>query len=123
MRYQRYDRRHTTFLRRHNLVILNIFYVGVLTERERRSTLATLCAEALKRREEKRNRERLQRSAQQELCNLFTEYNKDEVPVDVATSLVVNHVNPGALCLLCYIYVYGYVKHRSKKNRYKQLKK
>ena len=30
---------------------------------------------------------------------LFTEYNKDKVPVDVATSLVVNHVNLGALCL------------------------
>ena len=30
---------------------------------------------------------------------LFTEYNKDEVLVDIATSLVVNHVNPGALCL------------------------
>ena len=29
----------------------------------------------------------------------FTEYNKDKVPVDVATSLVVNHVNIGVLCL------------------------
>ena len=36
---------------------------------------------------------------------LFTEYNKDEVPVDVATSLVVNHINLGALCLF-YAYVY-----------------
>ena len=47
----------------------------------------------------------------------FTEYNKDKVPVDVATSLVVNHVNPGALSSLCYMYVYGYVKRNSKKNR------
>ena len=31
--------------------------------------------------------------------SLIPKYNKDEVPVDVATSLVVNHVNPGALCL------------------------
>ena len=29
----------------------------------------------------------------------FTEYNKDKVPVDVATSLLVNHVNLSALCL------------------------
>ena len=29
----------------------------------------------------------------------FTEYNKDKVPLDVATSLVVNHVNIGVLCL------------------------
>jgi predicted transcriptional regulator YheO len=29
----------------------------------------------------------------------FTEYNKDKVPMDVATSLVVNHVNIGVLCL------------------------
>ena len=38
--------------------------------------------------------------------------------MDVATSLVVNHVNLGALCLLCYICVYGYVKHNPKKNIY-----
>ena len=29
----------------------------------------------------------------------FTEYNKDKVPVDVATSSLVNHVNIGVLCL------------------------
>ena len=29
----------------------------------------------------------------------FTKYNKDKVPMDVATSLVVNHVNIGVLCL------------------------
>lgn len=29
----------------------------------------------------------------------FTEYNKDKVPMDVATSLVVNHVNISVLCL------------------------
>jgi hypothetical protein len=60
--------------------------------------LATLCAEALKRREEKK-RERLRRSARSELCNPFAKYNKDKVPMDVATSLVVNHVNLGVLCL------------------------
>ena len=79
------------------------------------SALDTLCIEALKRR--KRD---TMKSAQQELCNPFTKYNKDEVHVDVATSLVVNHVNLGALYLLCYICVYGYVKHNSKKNIYKQ---
>ena len=39
------------------------------------------------------------------------EYNKDKVPVDVATSLVVNDVNIGVLCpfVLCCAYVYGEV--------------
>ena len=41
----------------------------------------------------------------------FNEYNKDKVPVDVATSLVVNHVNIGVLCpfVLCCVYAYGKV--------------
>ena len=41
----------------------------------------------------------------------FTEYNKDKVPVDIATSLVVNHVNIGVLCpfVLCCAYDYGEV--------------
>ena len=37
----------------------------------------------------------------EELCNPYFEYNKDKVPVDVATSLVVNHVNSGVM----YLYV------------------
>ena len=51
------------------------------------------------------------KSAQQELCVPFTAYNKDKVPMDVATSLVVNHVNIGVLCLFVYVcaYVYGKV--------------
>ena len=65
--------------------------------RKRRSALAIFCAEALE--EEKERKRRLRRSAQKELCIPYSEYNKDEVPVDVATSLVVNHVNPGALCM------------------------
>ena len=72
-----------------------------MSEKERRSTLATLCAEALKRREEKRKREILGRSAQWELYNPYSEYNKDEVPMDIATSLIVNHINSGVL----YLYV------------------
>ena len=43
--------------------------------------------------------------------------------MDVATSLVVNHVNLGALCLLCYICVYGYVKRSPKKNIYIEIVK
>jgi hypothetical protein len=41
----------------------------------------------------------------------FPKYNKDKVPVDVATSLVVNHVNIGVLCpsMLCCVYAYGKV--------------
>ena len=49
-----------------------------------------------KRREE---RERLQRVRSRDLITSFVEYNKDKVPMDVATSLVVNHVNLAALCL------------------------
>ena len=33
----------------------------------------------------------------------FTEYDKDKVPMDIAASLVVNRVNIGVLCLLCYV--------------------
>ena len=45
----------------------------------------------------------------------FTKYNKDKVPVDVATSLVVNHVNIGVLCLfvLC-LCLYLCQSYRSK---------
>jgi hypothetical protein len=41
----------------------------------------------------------------------FPEYNKDKVPVNIATSLVVNHVNIGVLCpfVLYCVYVYGRV--------------
>ena len=38
----------------------------------------------------------------------FTEYNIDKVPMDVASFLVVNHVNIGVLCYV-YAYVYGKV--------------
>ena len=55
-----------------------------------------------------------------ELCSRnfvtsFTEYNKDKVHVDVATSLVVNHVNLGVLCLfvLC-LCLYLCQSYRSK---------
>ena len=55
-----------------------------------------MCAEALKRREE---RERdCGEVCSRNFVTSFTEYNKDKVPVDVATSLVVNHVNIGVLC-------------------------
>ena len=41
----------------------------------------------------------------------FAEHNKDKVPMDVATSLVVNHVHIGVLCpfVLCCVYVYDEV--------------
>ena len=41
---------------------------------------------------------------------LFTEYQIDKVPVDVAAFLVVNHVNIGVLCLVVYVYAYVYGK-------------
>ena len=50
---------------------------------------------------EKRKRENCEEVRSKELCNPYFEYNKVKVPVDVATSLVVNHVNSGVL----YLYV------------------
>ena len=50
-----------------------------------------------KKREEKK--ERYYEECAVGTCNPFIEYNKDEAPVDVATSLVVNYVNLGALYL------------------------
>ena len=38
--------------------------------------------------------------------------------MDIAISLVVNHINLGALYLLCCICIYGYVEHSSKTNMY-----
>ena len=83
-----------------------------MSARERRSALATLCVEALKRRERKRKRERdCEEVHSMNFVPSFTEYNKDKVLVDVATSLVVNHINIGVLCpfMLCCVYVYGEV--------------
>ena len=65
------------------------------------SDLATLCTEALKWREEKEERyyeEVRSKNFVTPLLNI-----KDKVPVDVATLLVVNHVNLGVLCffVLC----------------------
>ena len=48
--------------------------------------------------EEKRERD-YEEVRSRNFVTSFTEYNKDKVPVDVATSLVVNHVNTGVLCL------------------------
>ena len=57
----------------------------------------------VRRSSEEKRREVRERDCE-EVCSRnfvtsFTEYNKDKVPVDVATSLVVNHVNLGVLCL------------------------
>ena len=57
-----------------------------------------MCAKALKRREEKKERY-CEEVHSRNFVTSFIEYNKDKVHVDVATSLVVNHVNVGALCL------------------------
>lgn len=38
------------------------------------------------------------------------DYQIDKVPVDVATFLVVNHVNIGVLCLVVYVYSYVHGK-------------
>ena len=56
-------------------------------------------------------REKLRRVCSRNFVTSFVEYNKDKVPVDIATSLVVNHVNIGVLCpfVLCCIYAYGEV--------------
>ena len=46
---------------------------------------------------EKRKRKNCEEVRSKELCNPYFEYNKAKVLVDVATSLVVNHVNIGML--------------------------
>ena len=60
------------------------------------------------RREEKRERD-CEEVRSRNFVTSFTKYNKDKVLVDVATSLVVNHINLGALCLF-YACVYIYDK-------------
>ena len=40
----------------------------------------------------------------------FTEYQIDKVDVDVASFLVVNHINIDVLCLVVYVYAYVYGK-------------
>ena len=39
----------------------------------------------------------------------FTEYNKDKVPMDVATSLAVNHVNLGVV-FICVMFVFMFME-------------
>ena len=48
--------------------------------------------------EEKRERD-CEEVCSRNLVTSFTEYNKDKVPMDVATSLVVNHINIGVFFL------------------------
>ena len=59
----------------------------MVKEEREESDLATLCVEALKRRERDCKEVR-----SRNFVISFIEYNKDKVVVDVATSLVVNHV-------------------------------
>ena len=61
-----------------------------------------MCIEAPKRREEKKE-EDCEEVHSRNFVTSFTEYNKDKVPVDVATSLVVNHVNLVSYVPLCYV--------------------
>ena len=86
-------------------LLSSISYRQVYWSRKRESALAILHAEAPKRREEKRERD-YKEVRSMNFVTSFTEYNKDKVLVDVATSLVVNHINLGVvfivLCLcLC----------------------
>ena len=73
-----------------------------------------MCAEALKRREEKKEGD-YEEVRSRNFVTSFEEYNKDKVVVDVATTLVVNHVNLGVLCLfvLC-LCLYLCQSYRSK---------
>ena len=48
---------------------------------------------------EEKRREEKERLRSRDFVTSFDEYNKDKVLVDVATSLVVNRVNLGVLCL------------------------
>ena len=78
-------------------------------KRERECGLAIFYVEALKRREE---RERDYGEVHnRNFVTSSTKYNKDKVPVAVATLLVVNHVNIVVLWpfVLCCVYAYGEV--------------
>ena len=75
----------------------------MVREEREESALAILCAKALKRRERD-----CKEVHSRNFVISFTKYNKDKVPVDVATSLVVNHANIDVLFYLSYIYVYVY---------------
>ena len=66
-----------------------------IDQREREeSVMVVLCAEALKTRK-RGYKEVRSRNFVYSLLNI----TQDQVPVDIATSLVVNHVNIGVLCL------------------------
>ena len=65
-----------------------------------------VCAQRLrreeKRKERNRERQRLREVRNRNFVTSFAKYNKDKVPVDVATSLVVNHIKYWCI-------VFGYV--------------
>ena len=73
------------------------YLIGKGIGRGKERALWLFCAQRL-RREDKRERD-CREVHSRNFVTSFTEYNKDKVPVDVATSLVVNHVNIGVLCL------------------------
>ena len=67
----------------------------LIIERERRE-----CSGCLVRRGSKKEERDCKEVRSRNFVFYFTKYNKDKVPMDVATSLVVNHVNIGVLCLI-----------------------
>ena len=71
-----------------------------MREREKRA-LWLLCVEA--QRKKKRDYEEVRN---RNFVTSFTEYNINKVLVDVATSLVVNHVNIGVLCLFMFVFMF-----------------
>ena len=64
------------------------------------------------KKEGKRKRQNCEEVHTEELCNPYFEYNKAYVPVDVATSLVVNHVNSGVWYLYV-VFVFMFMFKRS----------
>ena len=66
-----------------------------------RGALWPLCAQRPWKEGRKEKEINCEEGHNEELCNPYFEYNKAKFPVDVATSLIVNHVNYGVL----YLYV------------------
>ena len=80
-----------------------------------------MCIEDLKRREDKKERD-CEEVRSRNFVTFFIEYNKDKVLVDVATSLVVNHVNLGVLCLFLLCLSLCFWRSYSSKIIYKHIK-
>ena len=80
-----------------------------------------MCAEALDRRKERERDKTAKKCAVRNFVTLTLKYNKAYVTVEVATSLVVNHVNSGVWYLYVVFVFMFMLKRSSQKIMHKQL--